>query len=92
MVGGGMAAGIAVVAAPVAIVGGGAYLYAKRKADARLRAEKQELLEEAERRLKALERLLADTEANESFRRYVEGIRARLTDAITQLKRDLNRG
>ena len=86
-----MAAGIAVVAAPVAIVGAGAYLYVKRKADLRLAAEKEQLLEEAEARRSALREKSNWQSAELGLRERVANIEVRLSDVIAHLKHDLGR-
>ncbi len=89
-VGGGMAAGIAVVAAPVAIVGAGAYAFAKYKGNLKLAKEKQELLQEALRRLADIaKRKEAWVSENEALRESIGGIEPRLKEAILNLRQDL---
>jgi hypothetical protein len=85
VIGGGMAAGIAVVAAPVAIVGGGAYLWARTKQQSRLDQEKQALLEVATTKLAAI----GKHSWPKTLEDHVRRVEARLEDAISYLKNDL---
>lgn len=90
IVGGGMAAGLFVLAAPIAALaaaGAGIALHRKNKL---LRQEKERLYKEALRKHEAIIKALKD-EANASKERldYLQSLNILLTQAIKDLKKDL---
>ena len=92
LVGGGMAAGVFVLAAPVAIGAGvGIGLAAKLKAD-QLKQEKERLYKEALRKHQAIIQALKD-EADASKERldYLQSLNVLLTKAVNDLRADLDK-
>lgn len=91
IVGGGMAAGVFVLAAPVAIGAGvGVGLAAKLRAD-QLRQEKERLYEEALRKHQAIiQALKEETDATKERMEYLQSLNTLLTKAIEELREDLN--
>lgn len=92
LVGGGMAAGVFVLAAPVAIGAGvGIGLAAKLKAD-QLNQEKERLYKEALRKHQAIIQALKD-EADASKERldYLQSLNVLLTKAVNDLRADLDK-
>lgn len=90
VVGGGMAAGIFVLAAPVAaLAGGGVYAASKVKA-LHLKQEKERLYEEALRKHEAIiQQLKAEADADKERLDYLQGINILLQAAIRDLQKDL---
>ena len=92
VVGGGMAAGVFVLAAPVAIGAGvGVGLAAKLRAD-QLKQEKERLYEEALRKHQAIIQVLKEeTNATKERMEYLQSLNILLTKAIEELREDLGK-
>lgn len=90
IVGGGMAAGLFVLAAPIAALAAGGVGIALRMKNKLLRQEKERLYKEALRKHDAIIKALKD-EANASKERldYLQSLNILLTQAIKDLKKDL---
>ena len=89
-VGAGMAAGIGIVAAPVAALGAVGYSVFRHKQKKQLVAEKKELLGEAEVRRKSVQDLRTKwLERNRALEDRLQGCLVRLDDAIKHLRDDL---
>ena len=90
IVGGGMAAGLFVLAAPIAALAAGGVGIALRMKNKLLRQEKERLYKEALRKHDAIIKALKD-EANASQERldYLQSLNILLTQAIKDLKKDL---
>ena len=85
-----MAAGIAIVAVPVAVVGAGAFVFAKHKQQLKLTAEKEELLREATSRHEIITKMKKELSGgNEGLLDHIRRIDVRLEDAISHLTHDL---
>lgn len=91
LVGGGMVAGIFVLAAPVAILGSAGVWYAKATKEKKLKQEKNRLYNEALRKHEAIIRKLKE-ESNASKERaeYLNGLNFLLQRIIVELREDLN--
>ena len=92
LVGGGMAAGVFVLAAPVAIGAGvGIGLAAKLKAD-QLKQEKERLYKEALRKHQAIIQALKDeADATKERLDYLQSLNVLLTKAVNDLRADLDK-
>ncbi|MFL2076091.1 hypothetical protein [Marinilactibacillus psychrotolerans] len=90
IVGGGMVAGVFVLAAPVAILaGGGIAINAKRKKD-KLKREKERLYQEALKKHNAvIKALKEEVNATNDRMEYLNGLNILLQQAIKELKADL---
>lgn len=90
VVGGGMAAGIFVLAAPVAILAAGGVGVASRLKAKKLKQEKERLYKEALRKHEAIIQALKNS-AQESKERqeYLQGLNILLQKAINDLQKDL---
>lgn len=90
VVGGGMAAGVFVLAAPVAVLGTGAALIAANVKNKKLAAEKQVLYNKAVKKQNEIIDLL-NSEVNASSERieYLKSLNILLQAAITDLQHDL---
>lgn len=92
LVGGGMAAGIAVLAAPAVVLGGGAYVVANRRKNKKLAQEKERLYNLALRKHQAIINELKGTAADQKERiEYLKGLNVLLQKAINELKEDLHK-
>ena len=92
LVGGGMAAGIAVLAAPAAILGGGAYIVARNIREKKLKQEKERLYNLARQKQQAIIKELRRTAADAKERmEYLNGLNILLQQAIKELKEDLGK-
>lgn len=90
LVGGGMAAGIAVIAAPAVLLGVGAYAYAAQKNKKRLVEKKEILLQEVLRKHNAIiEELTKTARENKERLSYLTKLNTLLEAAINDLKADL---
>ncbi|MBI2276854.1 MAG: hypothetical protein HYU74_05850 [Dechloromonas sp.] len=90
LVGGGMAAGIAVIAAPAVLLGVGAFAYAAQKNKKRLIEKKQMLLQEVLRKHNAIiEELTKTARENKERLSYLSKLNTLLEAAICDLKADL---
>lgn len=90
IVGGGMAAGIGVLAAPVAILGGAAIGITAHIKNKKLAEEKNALYTQAVSKQNAILELLKDKVAqSEERRKYLESLNILLQAAIKDLKHDL---
>ncbi|HFJ9467875.1 hypothetical protein [Bacillus cereus group sp. BfR-BA-01495] len=90
VVGGGMAAGVFVLAAPVAILAGGGVALNARRRKKKLKQEKERLYQEALKKHAAIIRSLKE-EVNATKERadYLNGLNILLQQAIKELKADL---
>jgi hypothetical protein len=90
IVGGGMVAGVFVLAAPVALLAAGGVGLASHLKHKQLRQEKERLYKEALKKHQAIIQALKD-EANADKERldYLQGLNILLTQAIKDLKKDL---
>jgi hypothetical protein len=90
LVGGGMAAGILVLAAPVALLGVGGYALIARRNQKRLVQAKEELLRQAIAKRDAVMRAL-ENRVNDSEQRakYLESLNTLLRGVINDLQQDL---
>ncbi len=92
LVGGGMAAGVAVLAAPAVVLGGAGYIVARNRKDKKLKQEKERLynlaLQKHQAIINELQRTAAD--ANERIE-YLKGLNILLQQAIKELKEDLGK-
>ena len=91
VVGGGMVAGVFVLAAPVAVLGAAGVWFAKSAKAKKLKQEKDRLYNEALRKHEAIIRRLKE-EANTSKERadYLNGLNVLLKKIIEELRQDLN--
>ena len=93
LVGGGMAAGIAVLAAPAVILGGSAIYITKSIREKKLKQEKERLYQEALRKHAAIIRELSDkAKLSKERADYLEALNIMLKDAINKLKNDIENG
>lgn len=91
LVGGGMAAGIAVLAAPAVLLGVGAYAWTAQKNKKRLVEKKEMLLQEVLRKHNAIISQLKNTsEQNKERVDYLTRLNTLLQAAIADLKNDLS--
>ena len=89
-VGGGMAAGVLVLAAPVAVLAGGGVALAAHLKNKQLRQEKERLYKEALRKHEAIiQALKAEANADKERLDYLQCLNILLTRAIKDLKKDL---
>lgn len=92
IVGGGMAAGIGVLAAPIVVLGTGAYLVAHHIQEKKLKQEKERLYNLALQKHQAIINELKKTAANANERiEYLKRINILLQQAIKELKEDLGK-
>lgn len=92
LVGGGMAAGVGVLAAPVVILGGIGYIVARNRKEKKLRQEKERLYNIALRKHQAIINELKRTSQTAKERmEYLKGINILLQQAIKELKEDLGK-
>lgn len=90
IVGGGMAAGVFVLAAPVAVLAAGGVGIASYLKNKQLRQEKERLYKEALRQHQAIiTALKSEVNANKERLDYLESLNILLTQAIKDLKKDL---
>lgn len=90
LVGGGMAAGVAVLAAPVAILGAGSVGIASYVKNKKLKAAKELCYNEAVKKQNAIIRALRDeTHADKERIDYLNSLNTLLQSAIKDLKQDL---
>ena len=90
LVGGGMAAGVGVLAAPVVILGVGGALLVSSKKRKRLKQEKERLLQEAIEKHHAITRALKEeVDATKDRADYLNALNFMLRKAIDELKFDL---
>lgn len=90
LVGGGMAAGVAVLAAPAVVLGGAGYIIARNHKEKKLKQEKERLYNVALQKQQAIIDELKHTasDANERIE-YLTGLNLLLRKAIKELKEDL---
>lgn len=90
IVGGGMVAGIFVLAAPVAILAAGGVGFASRLKHKQLKQEKERLYEEALKKHQAIIQALKDeVQADKERLDYLQSLNILLQQAIKDLKKDL---
>lgn len=90
MVGGGMAAGIWVIAAPAVIFGVGAYAFISKRNKRKLNEKKEILLQSAlEKQNKIISELKHKTGTNEERIKYLEQLNILLQSIIKDLENDL---
>lgn len=90
LVGGGMAAGVFVLAAPVAVLGVGAYALVHRHQTNKLNQERQRLYNIALQKHQAIiNELNKDVNATKERADYLQRLNILLTQAIKELKEDL---
>jgi hypothetical protein len=90
MVGGGMAAGIAVIAAPAILLGVGIYAWAAQRNKKHLISRKETLLQEVLRKHNAvIEELTLTSQKNKERAEYLTKLNTLLQAAIGDLKNDL---
>lgn len=91
LVGGGMVAGMAVLAAPAVILGGAGIYLAKQSKMKKLKQEKERLYNEAIRKHEAIIRKLTqEADASKERADYLQGLNILLQKIIKELKHDLN--
>ena len=91
IVGGGMVAGVFVLAAPAVVLAGGAILLASNLKNNQLKQEKERLYKEALQKHEAIiQALKAETDADKERLDYLQSLNILLTQAIKDLKNDLN--
>lgn len=90
LVGGGMAAGVAVLAAPAVVLGGTGYIIARNLKEIKLKQEKERLYNLSLQKQQAIINELKQTasDANERIE-YLTGLNVLLRQAIKELKEDL---
>ena len=92
IVGGGMVAGIFVLAAPAVVLAGGAILLASNLKNNQLKQEKERLYKEALQKHEAIiQALKAETDADKDRLDYLQSLNILLTQAIKDLKNDLGK-
>lgn len=90
LVGGGMVAGVFVLAAPVALFAAGGVGYASHLKNKQLKQEKERLYEEALRKHEAIiQALKTETDSNKERLDYLQSLNILLTQAIKDLRNDL---
>lgn len=90
IVGGGMAAGVFVLAAPVALLAGGGIAFSAWHRKSRLKHEKESLYQEALRKHNAIIKALKEeVDATKERAEYLNGLNILLQQAIKDLKADL---
>lgn len=91
LAGGGMVAGIFVLAAPVAIVGSAGVWFAKSAKEKKLKQEKDRLYNEALKKHEAIiKRLKEESNASKERIEYLQGLNILLRKIIEELREDLN--
>lgn len=92
IVGGGMVAGVFVLAAPAVVFAGGAILLASNLKNNQLKQEKERLYKEALQKHEAIiQALKAETDADKERLDYLQSLNILLTQAIKDLKNDLGK-
>ena len=92
IVGGGMVAGVFVLAAPAVVLAGGAILLASNLKNNQLKQEKERLYKEALQKHEAIiQALKAETDADKERLHYLQSLNIILTQAIKDLKNDLGK-
>lgn len=92
IVGGGMVAGVFVLAAPAVVLAGGAILLASNLKNNQLKQEKERLYKEALQKHEAIiQALKAETDADKERLDYLQSLNILLTQAINDLKNDLGK-
>lgn len=92
IVGGGMVAGVFVLAAPAVVLAGGAVLLASNLKNNQLKQEKERLYKEALQKHEAIiQALKAETDADKDRLDYLQSLNILLTQAIKDLKNDLGK-
>ncbi len=92
IVGGGMVAGVFVLAAPAVVLAGGAILLASNLKNNQLKQEKERLYKEALQKHEAIiQALKAETDADKERLDYLQSLNILLTQAIKDLKNDLEK-
>lgn len=92
IVGGGMAAGIFVLAAPVAVLAAGGVGLAAHLKNKQLRQEKERLYKEALKKHEAIiQALKSEADADKERLDYLQSLNILLTQAIKDLKKDLGK-
>ena len=90
--GGGMVAGVFVLAAPAVVLAGGAILLASNLKNNQLKQEKERLYKEALQKHEAIiQALKAETDADKDRLDYLQSLNILLTQAIKDLKNDLGK-
>lgn len=90
LVGGGMTAGVFVLAAPIAIFAAGGAVFAKRKKERLLKQEKERLYKEALKKQEAIiEEIREEANADKERIDYLQGLNILLRQAIKDLQKDL---
>lgn len=92
IVGGGMVAGVFVLAAPAVVLAGGAILLASNLKNNQLKQEKERLYKDALQKHEAIiQALKAETDADKDRLDYLQSLNILLTQAIKDLKNDLGK-
>ena len=92
IVGGGMVAGIFVLAAPVAVLAAGGVGLAAHLKNKQLRQEKERLYKEALKKHEAIiQALKSEADADKERLNYLQSLNILLTQAIKDLKKDLGK-
>lgn len=92
IVGGGMVVGVFVLAAPAVVLAGGAILLASNLKNNQLNQEKERLYKEALQKHEAIiQALKAETDADKERLDYLQSLNILLTQAIKDLKNDLEK-
>ena len=92
IVGGGMVAGVFVLAAPAVVLAGGAILLASNLKNNQLKQEKERLYKEALQKHEAIiQALKAETDADKDRLDYLQSLNILLTQAIKDLENDLGK-
>lgn len=92
IVGGGMVAGVFVLAAPVAVLAAGGVGLAAHLKNKQLRQEKERLYKEALKKHEAIiQALKTEADANKERLDYLQSLNILLTQAIKDLKKDLGK-
>ena len=92
IVGGGMVAGVFVLAAPAVVLAGGAILLASNLKNNQLKQEKERLYKEAlQKQESIIQALKAETDADKERLDYLQSLNILLTQAIKDLKNDLGK-
>ena len=90
VVGGGMVAGVFVMAAPVVVLAGGGILLASNLKNKQLKQEKERLYKEALQKHEAtIQALKTEPDADKERLDYLQSLNILLTQAIKDLKNDL---
>ena len=90
VVGGGMVAGVFVMAAPVVVLAGGGILLASNLKNKQLKQEKERLYKEALKKHEAIiQALKTEADADKERLDYLQSLNILLTQAIKDLKNDL---